>query len=101
MADEDKIVFAVDRRPNIAAALLGVHDTQNSGGKRIDQATLGRRQAHASYNASHAVDQVSALILAMDLSPLLVNPQLDPADYACSLVDHFRDEVIDRIKRFF
>jgi LmbE family N-acetylglucosaminyl deacetylase len=99
MADEDKTVLTVDGHPNIAAALLGVHDTQNSGGKRIDLATLGRRQAHASYNASHAVDRASALILAMDLSPLLKNPQLDPAEFASSLIDHFHDEVMARIQR--
>jgi LmbE family N-acetylglucosaminyl deacetylase len=99
MNDDDKIVFAVDEHPNIAAALLGVHDTQNSGGKRIDLATLGRRTAHSSYNASHSVDQASALILAMDLSPLLKDPQLDPARYACDLIDHFKDEIVDRIER--
>ncbi len=99
MNDEDKIVLPVDEHPNIAAALLGVHDTQNSGGKRIDQATLGRRQAHASYNASHAADRTGALIFAMDLMPLLTDPQLDPIEYAGSLIEHFAKEVRDRIKR--
>lgn len=99
MNDADKMVFPVDDHPNIAAALLGVHDTQNSGGKRIDLATLGRRSAHASYNSSHSIDKTSALMLAMDLAPLLKDPHLDPADYACSLIDHFRNEIVDRIGR--
>ncbi len=99
MNDGDKVVLPVDEHPNIAAALLGVHDTQNSGGKRIDLATLARRSAHASYNASHAVDQAQAMMIAMDLMPLLKDPRLDPGEYAGSLMEHFVQEVRERIRK--
>ena len=69
----------VSARSNIAAALVGVFDSQVTGGKRYDLATAGRRLAHATYYASHGTDQESALSFAMDLTPLVEDPALvDP-----------------------
>ena len=62
-------------RSNIAAALVGVFDSQVTGGKRYDLATAGRRLAHATYYASHGTDQESAMNFAMDLTPLVEDPR--------------------------
>ncbi|MEO8597878.1 MAG: PIG-L family deacetylase [Candidatus Solibacter sp.] len=97
LPDEDKQVLGVSARPNIAAALVGVFDSQVSGGKRYDLATAGRRIAHATYHASHATDQESALNFAMDLTPLVENPQLPVTEYVLSLVDRFRADVERRV----
>ena len=51
LQDEDKQALVVSERANISAALLGVFDSQVSGGKRYDLATAGRRLAHATYFA--------------------------------------------------
>ena len=48
---------------------------------------------------SHDVDTTSALCLAMDLTPLVQDPSLDPAAYAQGLIDHFGQEVRDRMGR--
>jgi hypothetical protein len=97
LLDEDKQVLPVSARSNIAAALVGVFDSQVSGGKRYDLATAGRRLAHATYHASHGTDQESALNFAMDLTPLIDDPALRVEDYVLSLVDRFRADVAHRV----
>ena len=60
MLDEDKIVFDTSNHKNLQASLLGVFDSQASGGKRYDLATMGRQRANATYYASH--DRESVLL---------------------------------------
>ena len=64
--DSDKVFFDVSAHPNLAGALVEVFDSQVSGGKRYDLATMGRRLANATYAASHGVDTASALIYGME-----------------------------------
>jgi LmbE family N-acetylglucosaminyl deacetylase len=97
MLDEDKQALPVSARSNIAASLVGVFDSQISGGKRYDLATAGRRLAHATYYASHGTDQESALSFAMDLTPLVDDPALEVAAYVLGLVDRFRADVARRL----
>lgn len=96
--DEDKQVLPVSARSNIAAALVGVFDSQVTGGKRYDLATAGRRLANATYFASHGTDDESALNFAMDLTPLVVDPNLPVAEYVLAFVDRFRADVEKRMK---
>ena len=98
LPDEDKQALPVSARSNLAAALVGVFDSQVSGGKRYDLATAGRRLAHATYYASHNTDQESALSFAMDLTPLIEKPELPVADYVLGFVDRFRADVAGRLK---
>jgi LmbE family N-acetylglucosaminyl deacetylase len=97
MPDAEKQALPVSARSNIAASLVGVFDSQVSGGKRYDLATAGRRLAHATYFASHGTDQESALSFAMDLTPLIEDPSLNVAAYVCGVVDRFRNDVERRI----
>jgi LmbE family N-acetylglucosaminyl deacetylase len=97
LADESKQALPVSARANIAAALVGVFDSQVSGGKRYDLATAGRRLAHATYHASHGTDEENALSFAMDLTPLVEDPGLPVADYVLAFVDRFREDVEKRI----
>jgi LmbE family N-acetylglucosaminyl deacetylase len=97
LPDEDKRALPVSARSNIAAALVGVFDSQVSGGKRYDLATAGRRVAHATYHASHATDGESALNFAMDLTPLIDDPTLPIAAYVLAFVDRFRADVARRL----
>jgi LmbE family N-acetylglucosaminyl deacetylase len=98
LPDADKQALPVSERSNIAAALVGVFDSQVTGGKRYDLATAGRRLAHATYFASHGTDQESALNFAMDLTPLVEQPDLSIADYVLGFVDRFRAEVEKKLQ---
>ena len=97
LPDDEKQALPVSERSNIAAALVGVFDSQVTGGKRYDLATAGRRLAHATYFASHGTDQESALSFAMDLTPLVDNPETPIAEYVLGFVDRFRADVARRL----
>jgi len=99
MVDGDKVVFKLAERENIAASLVGVFDSQIAGGKRYDLATLGRRRAHATYYQSHSVDAVQMINFGMDLTPLIHDEKLDPAEYIGGFVRRFADDVNARVKK--
>jgi LmbE family N-acetylglucosaminyl deacetylase len=93
MVDEEKILLDASTHANLQAALLGVFDSQISGGKRYDLAALGRRSANATFLASHEVDDSDGLVYAMDLTPLIKNPDLSIPDYVQRHIDRFANDV--------
>jgi LmbE family N-acetylglucosaminyl deacetylase len=95
----DKLAEDVAPRENLAAALIGVFDSQITGGKRYDLAVLGRRRAHATYHESHHLDASTGLAFFMDLTPLISDASLDPADYTRAHIARFETEVVERIAR--
>lgn len=97
MMDTDKTVFALDGHENVAAALLGVFDSQIAGGKRYDLATFGRRRAHATYHQSHGVDAAQMINFGMDLTPLVQDASLDIAAFVQERITRFSDDVRARI----
>jgi len=99
MLDEDKIIFDCSQKENLQAALLGVFDSQISGGKRYDLATMGRRRANATYYASHDVDISTGMAFGMDLTPLIKDPTLDIFEYIKTYIDRFSNDVKDIISR--
>jgi len=100
LCDHDKVILDVSAHENLATSLVGVFDSQIAGGKRYDLATWGRRRANATYLASHAVDKAEALSFAMDLSPLLRNPQLSPTEIVRQHIRRFEEEVAHRLTAF-
>jgi LmbE family N-acetylglucosaminyl deacetylase len=99
LADEDKQVLPVDKYPNLSAALLGLFDSQISGGKRYDLATAGRRIANATYYATHETDVCSAMTYAVDLTPLIRNEKLTVKDFIREKIGTFQAEVLLRLER--
>ena len=93
MRDDEKIVLDTSKQNNLQATLLGVFDSQISGGKRYDLASMGRRLANATYFASHNVDDATGLSYAMDLTPLIENPDLDIFKYVQGFINRFSDDV--------
>lgn len=99
VVDQDKVAFDVTGRKNLEQALLGIFDSQVSGGKRYDLATMGRRRANATYYASHEIDVAERMIYATDLTPLIVDPGLDIGTIVQELIDRFRQDVVGRLER--
>jgi LmbE family N-acetylglucosaminyl deacetylase len=99
MTDKDKVALNVGDRENLAAALVGVYDSQITGGKRYDLATLGRRRAHATYHESHGLDRTTGLTFAIDLTPLIQDASLDPTSYVLGFIDRLSSEVRERLGR--
>lgn len=99
MQDADKVVFDLSAHENLQAALLGVFDSQVSGGKRYDLATMGRRRAHATFFASHNVDAATSVSFAMDLTPLIEDDTLAIRDLVNRYIRHFSEEIEERITK--
>jgi LmbE family N-acetylglucosaminyl deacetylase len=97
--DEDKVIFNVQERENLAMSLVGVFDSQICGGKRYDLATWGRRRANATYLASHSVDETTAVIFGLDLTPLIENEKLNPSEYVLGFIDRFKQDVSTRLAK--
>lgn len=100
LVDSDKVALDAGRHPALAVELLKVFDSQVTGGKRYDLATMGRRQAHATYHTSHATDRVSGITWAMDLTPLVRDPQLAIEEYTLGYLQRLQDDVRSRIRKF-
>ena len=98
--DRDKTVLDVGGYENLAAALVGVYDSQIAGGKRYDLAALGRRRANASFFQSHETDKAEGLWFALDLAPLVQDETLDVADFVLARIDRFREAVAANIRKY-
>ncbi len=99
VADQDKVTFDVSAHENLQAALLGVFDSHISGGKRYDLATMGRRRANATYFESHGADVVTGMIYAMDLTPLIVDPNLEFHEFLDGFVERLSTDMQERLTR--
>ncbi len=99
LPDEDKVVFDLSGRENIQLATIGVFDSQISGGKRYDLATMGRRRANATYYASHGTDVATGMAFAMDLTPLIHAREPDAFAYLKSFTENFNEDMKSRLAR--
>jgi LmbE family N-acetylglucosaminyl deacetylase len=99
MIDSDKVMMDLSAHENLQFALLGVFDSQIVGGKRYDLASIGRRRANATYWVSHGVDETTGLSYGMDLTPLMDDINLSPAEFVGQFVQRFATDVQERIMR--
>jgi LmbE family N-acetylglucosaminyl deacetylase len=99
VVDQDKVTFDVSARENLQAALLGVFDSQITGGKRYDLATMGRRRANATYFESHGTDIVSGMIYAIDLTPLIIDVDMRIQDFLGGFIERASAEMQARLDR--
>ena len=99
MVDSDKVMMDLSAHENLQAALLGVFDSQIVGGKRYDLASLGRRRANATYFEAHGVDETTGLSYGMDMTPLINDANLVPAEFVGQFVQRFAADVQGRVNR--
>lgn len=100
LVDADKVALDAGRHPALAVELLKVFDSQVSGGKRYDLATMGRRAANATFHTSHTTDRMGGITWALDLTPLVLDATIDVATYTTAYVDRLRADIADRIAKF-
>ena len=99
LCDEDKDVYNTGAYPNISAALVGVFDSQVSGGKRYDLAAIGRRLANATFFESHSVDDFESASFGLDITDL-INSDSSPVEFINTYIDKFKSDVNRRIASF-
>ena len=99
LMDADKVMMDLSNQECLQAALLGVFDSQISGGKRYDLASLARRRANATYSESHQVDAFTGLSFAMNLTPLMDADRTSPDEWVQTFIQRFAQDVTGRIQR--
>ena len=99
MQDSDKVGFDLSGQENLQAALLGVFDSQISGGKRYDQASLARRKANATYFESHGLDITTGLSFGLDMTDLILDNGKEPLAFIQEFIQRFVQDVTDRLQR--
>lgn len=99
LCDSDKIIFDTSKHPNIASSLIGVFDSQISGGKRYDLATISRQLSNATYFESHNVDISNSIAYGMDLTPLIKDVNIDLIDYINQYIDKFKNDVNEKLSK--
>lgn len=93
---DDRIVADCSGDEELADALIRAHASQLAGTARFDLAAAGRRRAHAVFAAPGA--GATAVSLALDCTPLVTDPTLDPVHFVTGAVERFRDEVAGRLR---
>jgi LmbE family N-acetylglucosaminyl deacetylase len=94
LPDGHKVALPVDQNDELAQKLLEVFESQVSGGKRYDLATIGRRFANATFSEPRATDQTKAITWAMDLTPLMTDDSLTPTALIKQHVEKFSRDVL-------
>jgi LmbE family N-acetylglucosaminyl deacetylase len=97
MVDSDKVMMDLSNHENLQFALLGVFDSQIAGGKRYDLASMGRRRANATYFESHGVDNTTGLSYAMDMTPLMNDANIKPAEFVQGFVQRLALDIQKRV----
>jgi LmbE family N-acetylglucosaminyl deacetylase len=100
LLDQDKVAFDTGNHEKLGERLLRVFESQIKAGKRYDVATLGRRQANATFFQSHDIDKARQLIFAMDLSPLIKDISMDILEYVLDHVRRFQRDVETKLKKY-
>ena len=100
VCDGEKVLLDCAARPNLSAALMGVFDSQISGGKRYDAATAGRRTANATFAESHGVDEYTQVAYAIDMTPLISDGNTDPIAFTLDKIKAFGADVKNRMEKF-
>jgi LmbE family N-acetylglucosaminyl deacetylase len=97
---QDKVMLKVDKFEHLLRPLLGVFDSQISGGKRYDLAEEGLRHANATYFDSHTTDKTPMLNFAMDLAPLVQDDSMDVEGFTLSFVRRLEEDVRQRLRAY-
>jgi len=98
--DEDKVILDVGGHPALSEKITHVFSSQIAGGKRYDLAVRGRELAHATFLNSHREDGPSAIWLAMDLTPLLVDDNMTISQLVNGHIARFKNDVMEKLSRW-
>ena len=89
------------RTSALAQQFAAVYESQIDGAKRYDVAIQGRRRANATMHGIRSTDDAEEVIVAIDLTPLLRNDDLDPVEYTLAAIDRLRADVETSLRRWF
>jgi len=98
LCDEDKMALDVSAHAELAQQLNACFESQIAGGKNYGDAVIGRRRANATFYDSHHIDAVDQLWFAMDLTPLIEQPELSISQFVGEKITRFQASVLEHLK---
>jgi LmbE family N-acetylglucosaminyl deacetylase len=101
LVDGEKLRLDVTPHSSLAVELAAVFESQIEGSKPYDRAARGRRFANATLYEPRAEDDAEEVVVAIELTPLVRNDDLDPVEYVTSAIERFRAEVVGSLGRYF
>jgi LmbE family N-acetylglucosaminyl deacetylase len=101
LGDGEKLRFDATPHAALASELAAVFESQIEGSKPYDRAAQGRRFANATLHAPRTEDDADEVVVAIELTPLLRNDDLDPVEYLTSAIERFRSDVSRSFGRYF
>lgn len=99
LMDDEKIAMDCSAYPELALELIQVFKSQVVGGKRYDTASIGRRQANATFLNSHSTDAFTEVAWAIDLTPLVTDDTLSIEAFTLARIERLRADVAGRLKK--
>ncbi len=99
LVGEDRIAFDVSAARHAGLQQLAAYQSQIAGGKRYDLATLGRKQANATFGDPGLVDPATAVEYVVDLTRLIHERQLDLQTFVKETIGRLADDVSARLRR--
>ena len=99
LLDDEKVAMDCGAHPELALQLIQVFKSQVVGGKRYDTASIGRRQANATFHASHSTDAFTQVAWALDLTPLVQDETLSIVDFALGRIERLRADTATRLSK--
>lgn len=99
LMDDEKIAMDCSAYPQLALELIQVFKSQVVGGKRYDTASIGRRQANATFHSSHSTDAFTEVAWAVDLTPLVTDDALSVEAFTLARIERLRADVAGRLKK--
>jgi LmbE family N-acetylglucosaminyl deacetylase len=97
LAEGERVHLDVTGHEDLAVDLLAAHASQVAA-KRYDRAAAGRRRANATFADPLAPDDRTEVVLAMDLTPLVVDDRLDPVAFLQAALARSATEAGDRLR---
>jgi LmbE family N-acetylglucosaminyl deacetylase len=101
LPDAEKLRMDASPYAALALELASMFESQIDGAKRYDLATQGRRRANATLFEIRRGDDADEVVVAMDLTSLLRNDDLDPVVFVLGAIDRFRADVESSLRRYF
>jgi LmbE family N-acetylglucosaminyl deacetylase len=93
LPDHEKVLLDATDHESLGRRLAACFASQIEGAKRYDRAVEGRRRANATLARPRSVDEAGAVTVAMDLTPLIRNDDLDPAAFVAAAAERLRHDI--------
>ena len=100
LSARDRLTFDTSKYPEIESGVITAFESQCTPLKRFDLAAIGRRLGNATFQAPRDNDVTNSCNIGVDLTPLILNPELDVKEFTMNLVKHFCEEVETMLNRF-